>query len=191
MNELIETLIYKALTERGLHVMPNKMKLYGNKKDAAKFKRRRENLEQETAELKELPKCAPKEIRGTIAGYAWERIVKDLKAMKFVKNADRDIVLLLCMNIQLYREAFESIKENGIQTKIFKTVVSPTTGEVLSKDFQGFKKNSAVDTLNSATSQIKVLCDKLGLSPIGRASLLEKIKVEDEHEETLADILNK
>lgn len=171
--------------------MTKTMKLYGNDKDKAKFSKRRERLENETSDLKELPKCAPKEIRGTIAGYAWERIVQDLKKMKFVKNADRDIVLLLCMNIQLYREAFDSIKENGIQTKIFKTVVSPVTGEVLSKDFQGFKKNSAVDTLNSATSQIKVLCDKLGLSPIGRANLLEKIKVEDENEETLADILNK
>lgn len=156
----------------------------------------KENSERETAlinysaPLSELTQTPPKELKGTIAGYAWSRLYPELQKMQYVKAPDKDILILLCMNIQLYREAFESIKENGIQTKIFKTVVSPTTGEIISKDFTGFKKNSAVDTLNQATAKIESLSNKLGLSPIARATLMEKVKTEKPKEkQSLNDLL--
>lgn len=156
----------------------------------------KENSERETelinnsAQLSELTPTPPKELRGTIAGYAWARLYPELQKMQYVKAPDKDILVLLCMNIQLYREAFDSIKENGIQTKIYKTVVSPTTGEVLNKDFTGFKKNTAVDTLNAATAKIESLSNKLGLSPIARATLMEKVKTDKPKEkQSINDLL--
>ncbi|HIS61397.1 MAG TPA: phage terminase small subunit P27 family [Candidatus Scybalomonas excrementigallinarum] len=154
-------------------------KLTTDSKSRKEQRERTENLIEKSKELSDITKTPPKELRGTIAGYAWSRLMPELEKMKFVKAPDKDILVLLCMNIQLYREAFESIKENGIQTKIFKTVVSPTTGEVLSKDFQGFKQNTAVQTLTNATTKIESLSNKLGLSPVARASILEKVKSEE------------
>lgn len=166
-------------------------KLSTSKKDSAKIRKQTENLINEQGELAELTKTPPKHIRGTKAGYAWAQIVPELLKMGYVKALDKDVIILLCINIQLYKEAFESIAKDGLQQKIFETKIDPTTGNVISKDFCGWKKNPSVDIIQTATTKIESLSNKLGLSPTARASILAKVEIDHKEEETLADILNR
>lgn len=166
-------------------------KLSTSKKDSSKIRKQTENLINEQGELSELTKTPPKHIRGTKAGYAWAQIVPELLKMGYVKALDKDVIILLCINIQLYKEAFESLAKEGMQKKIYETKVNPLTGDIIATDFKGWKKNPSVDIIQTATTKIESLSNKLGLSPTARASILAKVEIDHKEEETLADILNR
>ena len=105
-------------------------KLSTSKKDSAKIRKQTENLMNEQTELTELTKTPPKNIRGTKAGYAWAQIVPELLKMGYVKALDKDVIILLCINIQLYKEAFESIAKDGLQQKVFETKIESLSNKL-------------------------------------------------------------
>lgn len=136
----------------------------------------------------ELLKTEPPENLAGIAKKAWETIVPILNSSGFVKSSDSSVVELLCINVELYRLAYESIKEDGIQSPIYKTSLSPLTGEIVARDFTGFKRNPATQIIDSATAKINSLSGLLGLNPASRQTLLAIVD-DKEDEQSLGDLL--
>ena len=96
----------------------------------------------------------------------------------------------LCSAIALYRLGFDDVQENGIQTPIYKSVQN-NRGEIIDRDFVGFKKNPAVSTMDAAIRQIRSLSSELGLTPTSRASLLSLTADNDDDDgPSLADVLS-
>lgn len=124
-------------------------------------------------ELKNLPDEAPSYLRGS-ARYIWRRIVPKIKTQEFVNELDRTMVETFCINYQMMREAYESIKKEGQS----------------SKTNTGWKKNPALQVLDVSSKNLRSIGTELGLTPMGRAGILD-IPVEEEKqnmEEVLKEI---
>ncbi len=86
-----------------------------------------------------------------------------------------------CTNYQLMRQAYDDIQKNGITKPIYKTTISPVTGDVVAKDFTGFKRNPSTQILDSATAKLRSLGNELGLTPQSRAELMN-IRLDDDND---------
>lgn len=180
---------YGKKSERGSVNISKIMKLT-NKSGSRKYQRDQTNkLIDSTKDMTILSAEPPSNLEG-LAAIAWEKLVPMLNEAGFVKAIDASSVELLCMNIEMYKLAYESIKKDGIQSPIYKTSLSPLTGEVVSKDFTGFKRNPATQIIDSATAKINSLSTLLGLTPASRANLLEAVGSNNEDEQSLSDLLN-
>lgn len=114
----------------------------------------------------------PPKYLGNQARVVWRRIVPFLESTERVKRIDTSLVEQYCTNYELYRQAYDDVQENGIQTKIYKSL-QDMTGEVIGKDFVGYRKNPAVGTMKDAVSQLNVIGRQLGLTPAGRQELMD------------------
>lgn len=132
---------------------------------------------------KELPDRPPSYLKGTAAAM-WRRLVPMIKADPVVNDMDRTVVEAFCTNYQLMRQAYDDIQENGITKPIYKTTISPVTGDVVAKDFTGFKRNPATQILDSATAKLRSLGSELGLTPQSRADLMN-IRADDDSDGAL------
>ena len=150
--------------------MPQKMKLTTRKGDKAYQRRRTDALKKEAENATQLQSTPPKVLKGK-ARYAYTQLYPILKESGFVTEADVDTVTLLCMQIQVYKESYDSIAEYGIQ-------------------FDSGKKNPAVKMLDDATKSFRGLADDLGLTPAARARLLETVE-QDDGGESMSELLNK
>lgn len=86
---------------------------------------------------------------------------------------DKNLVEMYASQYEIYRTAYEDIKENGQVTPIYKTVVNPVTGEVINNDMTGYKRNPSTQIYSDAIKQLKSLGAELGLSPASRAELMQ------------------
>ncbi|WP_461241100.1 phage terminase small subunit P27 family [Paucilactobacillus sp. N302-9] len=168
--------------------MARQVKLTDDKNDPKYQRERTNDLKKVNENIDELRTSPPKILKGT-ARYVWRRIVPLLKQMGYVRATDRDTIELLCMNVEMYHRAYKSIEEDGIQQPIYRSLQN-SAGEKIGTDFVGYKKNPAVQTLDSATAKIKSLSETLGLTPASRAQLLTLVD-DSEDSESLSDILNK
>lgn len=114
----------------------------------------------------------PPKYLGSLAARCWRRVVPYLGATKRVERIDTGIVEQYCTAYELYRQAYENVQKNGIQSKLFKSVQN-SAGEVIARDFVGFRKNPAVATMNDMLKQLKSLGHQLGLSPSARQELMQ------------------
>ncbi len=171
--------------------MPRKRKLTVDEHD----RKSQRELAKKVAEfqndknLNQLPTEPPKTLKG-FARKMWKILVPELRKANFVTEADQSTVESFCMAVEMRHLAYSDIEKNGIQSSIFKTVVNPTTGEVISHDFCGFRKNPAVTTLSDSIAKIKSLANELGLTPSSRASLLARVENDDDDEPSLNDLIN-
>ena len=78
---------------------------------------------------------------------------------------------MYCTNYEIYRNAYDDVKENQIQTPIYKTIQN-AAGEAIGQDFIGYKKNPATDIMRNASVQLSAIGGQLGLSPKARQDLL-------------------
>ena len=115
----------------------------------------------------------PPNYLGTVAREVWRKIVPFLEATEKVERIDTFLVERYCTNYELYKTAYEDIKENGIQTEIMKIVQAQGSGEILGEQSMGFKKNPAVVVMKDATETLNKIGIQLGLTPKGRAELAE------------------
>lgn len=115
----------------------------------------------------------PPNYLGTVAREVWRKIVPFLEATEKVERIDTFLVETYCTNYELYKTAYEDIKENGIQTEIMKIVQAQGSGEIIGEQSMGFKKNPAVATMKDATEMLNKIGIQLGLTPKGRAELAE------------------
>lgn len=109
---------------------------------------------------------------GTLAKSCWRKVIPYLESTSRVERIDTALVEQYCTEYELYRIAYEDVGKNGIQSKLFKSVQN-SAGEIIGKDFTGFRRNPAVSTMNDALKQLKAIGSQLGLSPKARQELMQ------------------
>jgi P27 family predicted phage terminase small subunit len=131
----------------------------------------------------------PPEHLGKIASAMWRKVVPFLEAKAPVIRVDAGLVELYCTQYEIYRKAYQSIIDDGIQTKIFDSL-QDSTGAIVGKDFIGYKRNPATQVYNDALKQLNAVGEQLGLSPKGRAEMA-KIKPHDNGKVDIAEQMKK
>ena len=120
---------------------------------------------------KRLPSDPPNHL-GTVAREVWRKIVPFLESTEKVQRIDTFLVETYCTNYEIYKIAYEDIKQNGIQQEITKPIQAQGSGEILGEQSLGFRKNPAVATMKDAVDTLNRIGVQLGLTPKGRAELL-------------------
>jgi P27 family predicted phage terminase small subunit len=108
---------------------------------------------------------------GVLAKECWRKIVPFLESTNKVERIDAHLIEMYCTNYEIYRNAYDDVKENQIQTPIYKTIQN-AAGEAIGQDFIGYKKNPATDIMRNASVQLSAIGGQLGLSPKARQDLL-------------------
>lgn len=126
---------------------------------------------------------------GKIAGECWRKIVPFLEATGKVQRIDTSLVEMYCVLYEIYRNCYDDIKENGVQTAI-KRSVQNSAGEIIAEDFTGWRKNPAASTMKDTVSQLNQIGIQLGLTPKGREELMT-IADSEKNEESTEDALKK
>lgn len=121
---------------------------------------------------KRLPSDPPNYL-GTVAKEVWRKIVPFLESTEKVQRIDVFLVETYCTNYEIYKIAYEDIKQNGIQQEITKPIQAQGSGEILGEQSLGFKKNPAVATMKDAVDTLNKIGVQLGLTPKGRQELME------------------
>ena len=119
-----------------------------------------------------LPSDPPNHL-GTVARETWRKIVPFLESTEKVQRIDTFLVETYCTNYEIYKIAYEDIKQNGIQQEMKKPIQAQGSGEILGEQSLGFKKNPAVATMKDAVDTLNKIGIQLGLTPKGRQELLE------------------
>lgn len=123
---------------------------------------------------------APPNYLGTVARETWRKIVPFLESTEKVQRIDSFLVETYCTNYEIYKLAYEDIKENGIQQAIVKPVQAQGSGEILGEQFLGYKKNPAVATMKDTVDTLNKIGIQLGLTPKGRQELLTVASADNE-----------
>lgn len=134
---------------------------------------------------KRLPSDPPNYL-GTVAKDIWRKIVPFLEATGKVERIDTFLVETYCTNYEIYKLAYENVKENGIQQEMTKPIQAQGSGEILGEQSLGFKKNPAVATMKDAVDTLNRIGVQLGLTPKGRQELME-IAGEKSDEDSIKD----
>lgn len=136
---------------------------------------------------KRLPSDPPNYL-GTVAKEVWRKIVPFLESTEKVQRIDVFLVETYCTNYEIYKIAYEDIKQNGIQQEITKPIQAQGSGEILGEQSLGFRKNPAVATMKDAVDTLNRIGVQLGLTPKGRQELME-IAGEDTNKVSTAEML--
>ena len=134
-----------------------------------------------------LPSDPPNHL-GTVARETWRKIVPFLESTNKVQRIDTFLVETYCTNYEIYKIAYEDIKQNGIQQEITKPIQAQGSGEILGEQSLGFRKNPAVATMKDAVDTLNKIGIQLGLTPKGRQELLE-IVGEETNKASTAEML--
>lgn len=136
---------------------------------------------------KRLPSDPPNYL-GTVAKEVWRKIVPFLESTEKVQRIDVFLVETYCTNYEIYKIAYEDIKQNGIQQEITKPIQAQGSGEILGEQSLGFRKNPAVATMKDAVDTLNRIGVQLGLTPKGRQELME-IVGEETNKASTAEML--
>ena len=136
---------------------------------------------------KRLPSDPPNHL-GTVAREVWRKIVPFLESTQKVQRIDTFLVETYCTNYEIYKIAYEDIKQNGIQQEMKKPIQAQGSGEILGEQSLGFKKNPAVATMKDAVDTLNKIGIQLGLTPKGRQELLAIVD-EDKDDKSAGDAL--
>lgn len=134
---------------------------------------------------KRLPSDPPNYL-GTVAREIWRKIIPFLESTQKVERIDTFLVETYCTNYEIYKIAYEDIKQNGIQQEMKKLIQAQGSGEILGEQSLGFKKNPAVATMKDAVDTLNRIGVQLGLTPKGRQELME-IAGEKSDEDSIKD----
>ena len=134
-----------------------------------------------------LPSDPPNHL-GTVSREVWRKIVPFLENTNKVQRIDTFLVETYCTNYEIYKLAYEDIKQNGIQQEMKKPIQAQGSGEILGEQSLGFKKNPAVATMKDAVDTLNKIGVQLGLTPKGRQELME-IASEDTNKTSTTEML--
>ena len=115
----------------------------------------------------------PPEYLGNVARETYRRIRPFLESTNKVQRIDTFLVETYCTNYEIYKLAYEDIKQNGIQQEMKKPIQAQGSGEILGEQSLGFRKNPAVATMKDAVDTLNKIGVQLGLTPKGRQELME------------------
>lgn len=118
-----------------------------------------------------LPLNPPKYL-GDYGKQIWQYIIPFLNKNKKVIRADQYLAAQYCSAYDVYRQAYENVKKEGIQSKKFKTTLNPVNGDVVAHDFTGYAKNPSVQAMSDALNKMNTIGKELGLSPKSRNELI-------------------
>ncbi len=124
-----------------------------------------------------LPLTPPKYL-SKLGAEMWNNVVPFLNKNKEIKKADEYLVARYCVAYDTFRNAYELLKKNGQQKEKYKTTLSPVDGSIVARDFTGYAKNPAVQSMKEAINQLNVMGRELGLSPKSRNDLINLKKPE-------------
>ncbi|WP_423978804.1 P27 family phage terminase small subunit [Lactococcus lactis] len=82
---------------------------------------------------------APKHL-SPLASACWRKTVPFLEEQKPVDKIDSFLVEMYCTQYEIYRNSYEYLKKHGEVQAIYKPV-QDMTGEIIDRQFQGFKRN--------------------------------------------------
>ncbi|CAK1244774.1 Phage terminase [Fructobacillus evanidus] len=116
----------------------------------------------------------PPDYFGRQAGVTWRQIVDFLKDYPDVTRIDSNLVEMYCTQYELYRNAYKHIQEHGEVQAIY-TSVQNAAGEVIEKDFKGYKRNPMTQIYNDAVKNLNSIGSELGLSPKSRRALFGEL----------------
>ena len=125
---------------------------------------------------------------GNLAGRCWRKIIPFLESTKRVERIDSGLIEMYCSQYEIYRNAYDSVKKDGSQTAIYKSIQN-AAGEVIKEDFAGFRKNPAVNIMKDATTLMISLGSELGLSPKSRAELMQIVDQNEDDEASMQALL--
>ncbi|WP_276804888.1 phage terminase small subunit P27 family [Lactobacillus hominis] len=132
-----------------------------------------------------VPTQAPKWL-GNYGKRMWPKLAAYLNKNSKIIRADEYLLQQYCSTYDLYRMAYDEIQKEGLQSKIYKTVVSPVDGSIVAKNFAGFRKNPAVQTMSDSLSKLNSIGRELGLSPRARSEMLE-LNAPEEKKKSVAE----
>lgn len=130
----------------------------------------------------------PPDHLGRKAKAIWRKVVVFLETQKPVERIDSVLVEMYCTQYEIYREAYEHLKEHGAVQEIWKPV-QDMTGEVIDKAFQGYKRNPMTQIYSDAIKNLAKIGSELGLSPKSRSELME-LNMQDTNEQSTEDKMN-
>ena len=110
---------------------------------------------------------------GQCQGKFGAKSFRFLESTNKVQRIDTFLVETYCTNYEIYKIAYEDIKQNGIQQEMKKPIQAQGSGEILGEQSLGFKKNPAVATMKDAVDTLNKIGVQLGLTPKGRQELME------------------
>lgn len=119
----------------------------------------------------------------------WPKLANYLNKNSKVLRVDEYLLQEYCSAYDVYRKAYDSIKEDGIQKKIYRTLINSVTGEPVAKDFQGFRKNPAYQMMSDSLSKMNEIGKELGLSPSARSQMMDLNSPSDKKKESVTDQL--
>lgn len=111
-----------------------------------------------------------------------------LETQKPVERIDSVLVEMYCTQYEIYRDAYEHLKEHGAVQEIWKPV-QDMTGEVIDNVFQGYKRNPMTQIYSDAIKNLAKIGSELGLSPKSRSELME-LNMQDTNEQSTEDKMN-
>lgn len=136
----------------------------------------------------------PPKYLGRIGRTLWRKLVPYLNENKNIIRADQYLLAQYCSAYDMYRTAYENVQEHGIQRPKYKTTLSPVDGKIVAKDFTGYAKNPAVQTMSDSLAKLNSIGKELGLSPKARHDLInlkEPEKKEEQKKTSTEDQLKK
>lgn len=136
----------------------------------------------------------PPKYLGRIGKTLWRKLVPYLNENKNIIKADQYLLAQYCSAYDMYRTAYENVQEHGIQKPKYKTTLSPVDGTIVAKDFTGYAKNPAVQTMSDSLAKLNSIGKELGLSPKARHDLInlkEPEKKEEKKKASAEDQLKK
>lgn len=136
----------------------------------------------------------PPKYLGRIGRTLWRKLVPYLNENKNIIRADQYLLAQYCSAYDMYRTAYENVQEHGIQKPKYKTTLSPVDGTIVAKDFTGYAKNPAVQTMSDSLAKLNSIGKELGLSPKARNDLInlkEPEKKEEKKKTSTEDQLKK
>lgn len=151
-----------------------KIKLLDNTKGALtnEVKETRRDAEKMASDgFEELQKSAPQHL-GSIARYEYERVSAELRKLP-IRNLDRATLEMYCTWYGIYREAEESVQEDGIYAV-------DTNGQPNKN-----RKNPAISVMSEASGHIRSCASSLGLNIDSRLKIV--LPKNDEPKKTMFD----
>ena len=127
----------------------------------------------------------PPDHLGRTAKQIWRRVVLFLETQKPVERIDQTLVEMYCTQYEIYRNSYEHLKKHGEVQEIYKPV-QDMTGEIIDRQFQGFKHNPMTQIYSDAIKNLTKIGSELGLSPKSRSELID-LNMQDTNEKSTKD----
>lgn len=133
-----------------------------------------------------VPAAAPKWL-GKYGKILYPKLAAYLNNNSKIIRADQYLAEEYCSAYDIYRTAYANLQENGIQQSVYRTALSPLDGSVVSKDFQGYRKNPAYQMMSDSLSKMNQIGKELGLSPRARSQMMGLSTPSDESKKSVTD----